>query len=871
MKSINFDNPYLFLAAVPILIAICVSFAVVFRKDNRSRSSVISLILHIVIVALVATGLAGAVITTVVTETNVYIVADVSYSADKNLDLIDGYIEGIDDKLPRNSKVGAVCFGKEAALLFGLGEERVSVKQSTVDRSATDIAAALKFTDGLFEEDVIKRVVLITDGKQTDEEASSELMNTIEELYLHGVYIDAVYIDSNLGPDDKEIQISAVDYRKNTYLGHESTASVLFRSSYDAEIIAKLYLGDEEIAEKAVTLSQGFNFVDFELKTDGDGVFDYRVTFESETGDTCADNNTYSFTHQVSDNPKILLITSNADDKVRIESLVGAGAEVTAFVNNKKVPCTVEELVVYDEIILSDVDIRELENYTSFIEAVDKAVSAFGKTLLTFGDMKIQNKTDDVLKDLEDMLPVKFGKGDDEPKLFGFVVDISRSMQLNSKLLIAKETMRRLVALLDKDDYIAIIHFSGDATIAQSPIKVSDLDIEAHINTIDPSQGTLIGAGLNVALEHMKNLSFYSKQALLISDGVSFGGEPIKPEIAAADLLANGILVSALNTNSADGEGTMQAVAAAGGGEYYFVNDESRVEDMVVSDMADDIFQSVVDIRTEINVEMDRDATLSGVGYLPAINGYVNSRPKASANTVLTLDYKKPSGAIMKSPLFAWWDYGNGRVSCFTSSLSGSASAEFFALDGMVFAENLMKASIPKERIDYPYSVNLTYNGVTSTVEMIPASIMKDAEADLTLTLPGGEVITESLAFDGSRYFYEFDSAANGKYVVKIDYSYYGKTYSAENYFNVCYAPEYDRFVSFDAASLHEAVRNRGKVSEEGIPTLVNNEEDMDTYDYDLTPALMIAAAALFVADVIIRKLKWRDVASFFTLKRKKF
>lgn len=35
-------------------------------------------------------------------------------------------------------------------------------------------------------------------------------------------------------------------------------------------------------------------------------------------------------------------------------------------------------------------------------------------------------------------------------------------------------------------------------------------------------------------------------------------------------------------------------------------------------------------------------------------------------------------------------------------------------------------------------------------------------------------------------------------------------------------------------------------------------------YLYDLTPVLMIICVLLFVADIVVRKLKWNDIKSLF-------
>ena len=92
MSSINFDNIWLLLIAVPLVIAFVIAFCIAVNKDNRNWHNVTSSVLHVLIAVLVAFSAAGTSVETVVTETHVYVLADVSYSAPRNLDKIDEYI-----------------------------------------------------------------------------------------------------------------------------------------------------------------------------------------------------------------------------------------------------------------------------------------------------------------------------------------------------------------------------------------------------------------------------------------------------------------------------------------------------------------------------------------------------------------------------------------------------------------------------------------------------------------------------------------------------------------------------------------------------------------------------------------------------------
>ncbi len=258
MRNISFDNPWLLLLAVPLLAAVIVPYCIAIRKDNKNGHTVTSLILHLLIIALVVPALAGMASVTVMTKTEVYVVADVSYSANRNLDLVDSYIAELQGKLPENSTAGLVCFGKDAVCVSPAGEQipLPSVKNTQVDDSATDIAGALEYAATLFSEGVIKRIVLLTDGKQTDADGTSALISAIEHLYAENIALDTVYVDNNVGADVIEVQIGGVDHTPYTYLDHRTTADVLVQSSTKTDAIVSHWTGNRQLQQKAVSLDE---------------------------------------------------------------------------------------------------------------------------------------------------------------------------------------------------------------------------------------------------------------------------------------------------------------------------------------------------------------------------------------------------------------------------------------------------------------------------------------------------------------------------------------------------------------------------------------------------------------------------------------
>ena len=117
---------------------------------------------------------------------------------------------------------------------------------------------------------------------------------------------------------------------------------------------------------------------------------------------------------------------------------------------------------------------------------------------------------------------------------------------------------------------------------------------------------------------------------------------------------------------------------------------------------------------------------------------------------------------------------------------------------------------------------------------------------------------------DSTGYYCEFEADDIGKYGLNIKYVSDGENYNSSAVLNVTYYDEHNVFANFDASELYKAVGGSGTVSEDGNLKIENDIRDVGTYEYSLTVILLSVAAALFVIDIMVRKLKWADVKNLF-------
>lgn len=909
MINISFDRPYLLLLAIPLLLITIIPFFIAIRKSNRSRGAVASLVLHIVLSLIISVVAAGASISRVITETNVVVIADVSHSTNDRLDTIDEYIKEVEENLPENSKMGVIAFGKDSYLITNFGESFTTVKGTLVDDSSTDIKTALTHAASLFTGDAVRRIVLITDAKDTSGKFDGAVA-TIDALEKAEVYIDAIYIDSNTTESDEEIQLSGIDYNPSTFKGHETILDVLIQSSssenVDATVI--LTLDGKTVAQKNETLTTGFNVSNITIPTDEAGEFRYKVEVKcKDTEDDTSDfNNKYEFSQSVKENIKVLLVSGNSDDLTTLKSYYPEGAVIDAYINNPDIPCTTDELIEYDEYVISDTDIRKLNNSKSFIKTIESLVGSYGKSLITFGDLSLQNKlavstpdddtqngtnnesSDPVYDTITGMLPVSFGNDSQDAKLLCLVIDTSRSMQFSYKLEVAKNAALQLVNVMSDKDFLIIISFSGDYNTEwpAAQIEGNREKIAEVIKGLEPTQGTVLGKGMKEAYDKVTASKIEDKQVFLISDGRTWANETDNAVDIATDLYELGIPTSVLNTGTFAQEGDDASVPAVnllydiakagrgGKGEdknYFYATDPNKVGDVVLGDVANMLTETIIE-KPDISVKIElREGELENLtSALPYLKGYVFAREQSTATTVLSTKYETESGGSITVPIYAYRKYVRGHVASFTSSLSGEWVSLWQGEAGKTVFNQIIKTATPKTSHRHPFDIEIKESSGAYLITVIPEKLNFDAEATITITPPSGKSKTQKLTFNASGYTYMLTANDIGYYDIDVSYTEDGTTKEASTSLYIPYLPEYDAFTLYSISDLHRLIRAKGDVHENADFEMVNNKEDIAMYTFYLALPLMIAAAAIFVIDIILRKLRWQDIVTLFKKKRKK-
>ena len=220
---IQFTTPWLLLLIIPLVGVGLLLYFLSNKKYRRTRNRIISLVLHCLVSVLCVFVLSG-----------VYIRYDISNEANEVLFVVDVSDSGVNSEQTRDDfmkaaletgawyegyKVGVVTFGFDQKYAVPLTDDVDSVYDEYMaarlpsETGGTDIASALTYASKLFTENASAKIVLVTDGKETDNAAEE----VIQSVTARGILVDTAYIPSSFGLEEGgDVQVLGVEYPSTT-------------------------------------------------------------------------------------------------------------------------------------------------------------------------------------------------------------------------------------------------------------------------------------------------------------------------------------------------------------------------------------------------------------------------------------------------------------------------------------------------------------------------------------------------------------------------------------------------------------------------------------------------------------------------------
>ncbi|MBQ9070201.1 MAG: VWA domain-containing protein [Clostridia bacterium] len=724
--SINFDRPWFLLLLIPALAFSLIPYFLSNKKYRRNRNRIVSLVLHITALVLSITVLAGIDFQYDVPnkDNEVIILVDKSHSNEDSDTLKDDFVRAVITDAYEDFKIGVVTFGYNQVLAAPISDNTEEVLRGYLtaeapDDTATDIASALVYAKSLFTKPESARIVLLSDGVETD----SEALGVIKNIAAEGIKVDTVHFPDEHGD---EVQIISTTLPEHTLRhGEVFEVKVGLESSYDGSATISVFDNATIIGEpREIRLSRGVQEIELEVVFPVPGL--HKLNFEIESdGDTLVENNSYNTYVNIEVFDKILIIESIANES---ESLRGIMTDKKVTVINsydeEKMPKTVDELRAYDEVILLNVSNADLPD--GFDKILYSYVKDIGGGLFTVcGNKEDANPSDSIFEanawtreDMygslyQELLPVEVINYT-PPVAVVVVIDTSGSMYMppdqggtvpfeKSKLYAAQQGVISCLDALSERDWIGIMTFAKDYSedLELTPRTQRDKILSAIDDLPRGGGETIFTSALERAGSALTALTEVEKRhIILVTDGAP--GDDEEDYGAAMKRNAElGITMSIIGIETEGADAHMKYILetyaatetnGVGADNYHDVKKISDTpqamrEDLQVPEIKD------VNYETFTPTIKTHNSVVNGIknSDIPSLDGFYGTKLKDGAEAVLMGEFV---------PIYAQWKFGKGTVGSFMCDLNGTWSSQFLSDEvGKTLVNNMVSALFPTESV----------------------------------------------------------------------------------------------------------------------------------------------------------------------------
>jgi|DewCreStandDraft_2_1066082.scaffolds.fasta_scaffold00290_46 uncharacterized membrane protein len=827
-------------------------------EPRRWRARDLSLPLHVVIATLLVLALAGLRVPTVPRSLAVAFVVDLSASVPPTVqEASKGWVLSALQHMGPDDLGGIVIFGGDAKVEQAMSKQREHpLWGAPSDTQRTNLAAAIRTAASLFPPGVARRIVLITDGNETNGRA----LQALQDL-PPGTQIDVVPVPSDRPGSDVAVESVRVPtaLRENEPFDIDLT---LRQRGVPTPTRLTLWIDNQKIAEQELTLITGTQHLSFSHPGLPLGYHSLRVEATAQ-GDTVRQNDTaWAFT-VVKEKPVVLVVARDPAEAQVLAEILQSQNIVVEFATPAQVPVGAQQLARYQAVVLVNVPAGGNGLDTPRMSAIEEYVRSFGGGLLVVGGRESYAVGNYQGTPLERALPVSMNppsKEEDRNVALVLVIDKSGSMGdqqgRESKMALARESAMQAVDMLRDNDLLGVIAFDDEPswyTKGIEPIRDREtrIRVKNNIARIDADRGTNIFKALDVAEQELRRVEARQKHILLLTDGQDYNRnfDQLINRIRDAQVSLSTIAIG----NDAD-RVRLRQWAEAANGRYYFVDRAGEIPQVVLKEIRTALQTFVVEkpVRAEAH---DRSPVLKGLDLdtLPQVQGYVRTNPKSNVEVPLISE--------AGDPLLAHWQYGLGRTAAWTASATPEWAGDWMTRpDLRLFWQRLVRWTMPfpMERT-LQVSTSVDGNTVAISVEALEENLsfrnLVPTEARI-LTPSGTETVVPLQQTAPGRYEGRITAPDQGAYRLAVEQRDGDRVVASETTgFVVQPLAEYANVGTNERLLRRIAEETRGRVLSD--PAEAYRHEGIVTRaPEEVWPYLLTAALVLFIIDVALRRLR---------------
>ncbi len=603
-------------------------------------------------------------------------------------------------------RVAIVGFGRDAGLLAPLQDPRMpALNVARVDPDGTDLAGALTTALGIFPDTEEKRLVLLTDGNETEGQVLDELPAMAQA---------GVGIFTAAPPPSAIARIAITSFEAPEVVRAETSFALHLdiQSEAPTPVQTQLSLSSDRIALGAqqVSLAPGLNRFVLPYRVDHSGAYLMQARIEVPPPLVAANPSAETALSVIAP-PRVLLVSPNPPDSL-IKALHKRNYEVQTAPPHG-LPAQAGDYLAYQAVIIANVPSEALDEGAQ--AALNRYVADFGGGLVVTGD---------TLRDahfhgstLEKTLPVTFEPQPPppsrEPIAVYLLIDRSNSMSYNSRypavrdgerIHYAKQAAVALLNQLDDTDYAGVIAFDSEPYILGHlrPLGEQRDELVTRVQRLEPGGGTDFKEALEIAEREIDQSGIAVREVILLTDGDT-NRQYHDHDQEMADYAKDGIPVSTIRIGpDLENLRLLQDFAHATGGVFYRVEDITKLPQLLVH-LTHEAENFKLHERSHIAFG-SRSAILNGIGQndLPPLDFFAMTQSKDGAEVPL-LVRKGPRSA----PLLATWQYELGRSAIFSADPDSLGSLAWIRWDRYAQFWSQLVSWVAREGDSGPFSLRV--------------------------------------------------------------------------------------------------------------------------------------------------------------------
>lgn len=714
------------------------------------------------------------------------------------------------------------------------------------ERLETDIASALRMAYGMFPQDHLKRLVVISDGNATSGDF-------IAEAYRAKAYGIRVYNKEVEIKPRPEVLIRGVDVPEELKVGEPFMLTARVFSTHETKATIQLWQNDFKDGTQTVELKKGLNEIGFKTQVYEPGFREFKLQMQVQGEDFFKKNNEFVYSANVRGKPRVLYIEGELRARHYLErALKNENFEVETR-GPYGLPDSIKEFERFDLVLVSDVPALHMSNHQ--MELIEQYVREFGGGFIMAGGESSFGPGGYFGAYIEKVMPVRFQpkKKRETPTLaLMLVIDKSGSMN-GDRIELAKDAAKATVEILQRTDKVGVIAFDDTVeNVVRMQSASNRVRILSNISRIRASGGTNIAAGLSAAYEQLAITPARLKHVILLSDGQSDPSN-IFSELLPAMRIEN-ITVSTVAVGAQSDTTLLRRVAEGGRGRHYYTNNPYNVPRIFMKETSTVSRSSLVEEPFRPRV-VKRAQALNGIPWesAPFLLGYVSTQAKSSAELLMQTEQGEP--------LLARWRYGMGKSVAFTSDLKNRWAVEWIRWPGYAkFWAQLIRDTMRSDnRETLAMRTSVDQGAAHIIVDAIgdDDTFINDLSSQVQMTSPSRKKQTIKLQQTApGRYEAHVPLKEYGSYSLKAQHDKDGDTIAISlGSISYPYPREY-LFVEPNREVLRRAADIARGTTDPTPAKLFDPMGEQVKYREELWPYFIMLAVVLLVLDLLMRRVR---------------